>query len=133
MDFQTFMMNNTLCTFVSVSIWKKLQTCPRISTYTIPDKEPTHFAFRIGLPVGAAARAYGIDKVSVSVPSDAYGNRIGKDNVSVSNLPKTIEIAMVGTDDELSYAHPLCSDVMRFDTVDTLVDMLVKLVDDSPD
>ena len=133
MNFQNFMMNQALCAITSGSIWKDLHTCDRLSTYTMPDKDPNSFAFRIGLPVGAAARTYGIDKVSVSVPPDACGNRIVQDNVSVDNLPKTIEIAMIGADDNISYEHPLCSDVLRFDTVDALVDMLVKLVDGSSD
>ena len=121
-------MNMYLCTIGAKNLWKYLKEHPNLSNFGFPDKEPTHFCFRIVLPSGAVARdKYKIDKVSISVPSDAMGNRVDMDGVSADNLPKTFEIALVGTDDELSYKHPLCCDVLRFDSVESLTEKLVEI------
>lgn len=61
------------------------------------------------------------------------GNRVDMDGVSADYLPKTFEIALVGTNDELSYKHPLCCDVLRFDSVESLAEKLVEIANYSED
>ena len=131
---ETFMLNMILCRICGKHLWKYLKEHPNLSKFAFPDKEPTHYRFRIVIPSGAVARdKYKIDKVSISVPPDAMGNRVDMDSVSVDNLPKTIEIALVGTDDNFSYKHPLCCDVLRFDSVESLAKKLVEIANYSVD
>ena len=133
MDLDYYRRNNALCTQVCVSIWNQLKKDSRLATYLIPDTEPDYTSFKIDLPGDAPSRMYEIERISVAVPSDAMGNRIAEDNVSSLNLPKTIEIAMFGTDGHISYDHPLCNDVLRFNSPDELIDMLVKISEYSED
>ena len=124
----SFILNMNICTISAQNLWKNLNKHPNLSKFVIPDKMPDNFCFRIGLPLGAVARTkYDIDKVSISVPPDARCNRVDIDSVSADNLPNMFEIALVGTDDELSYKHPLCCDVLRFDSVESLTEKLVEI------
>ena len=83
--------------------------------------------FRIGVKYDTPLYTlHGIANVSVSVPFDVIGNRIS-DGVSVHNLPSTIEIALCNGAGELSYNHPLVSDVKRFHNVAYLILFLDKL------
>ena len=89
------------------------------------------FCFRIGVKKDVPLYAlHGIAQVSISVPSDAMGNRV-RDGVSAHNLPSTIEIALCNDAGDLSYTHPLVSDVKRFSDVASLLLFLDKLADDS--
>ena len=89
------------------------------------------FCFRIGVKHDVPLYTlYGIAQVSISVPSDAMGNRF-MDGVSVHNLPSTIEIVLCNDAGELSYKHPLISDVKRFSNVASLLLFLDKLANDS--
>lgn len=89
------------------------------------------FCFRIGVKHDVPLyTVHGIAQVSISVPSDAMGNRL-MDDVSVHNLPSTIEIALCDDAGELSYKHPLISDVKRFSDVASLLLFLDKLANDS--
>lgn len=80
-----------------------------------------HYVFRVKFPLNK--RLYG---VSVSVPPDAMGNRgkkYGEEN------PSTYELALVGTNEELTYVDELgYSDVSRFEKMDEVVEEVVRLV-----
>lgn len=77
--------------------------------------------FRIGVKHDVPLyTVHGIAQVSISVPPDAMGNRF-MDDVSVHNLPSTIEIALCDNVGELSYKHPLISNVNRFSDVASLL------------
>ena len=69
---------------------------------------------------------YRVKWVSICVPGDVMGNRV-RDGVSENNLPSTIEIAMVNSDRELCYSHPLVPDVVRFQSMNDLLDFLEEL------
>ena len=89
------------------------------------------FCFRIGVKDDVPLYTlHGIAHVSISVPCDAMGNRF-IDGVSVHNLPSTIEIALCNGAGELSYKHPLVSNVKRFSDVASLLLFLDKLANDS--
>jgi hypothetical protein len=64
------------------------------------------FCFRIGVKHDVPLyTVHGIAQVSISVPSDAMGNRF-MDDVSVHNLPSTIEIALCDDAGELMAQAP---------------------------
>jgi hypothetical protein len=77
-------------------------------------------------PNSPLSNYYGVKWVSICIPADAMGNRV-TDGVSQNNPPSTIEVAMVNSDRELCYSHPLVSDVVRFESVDDLLDFLEEL------
>ena len=126
----TILENLALCALKARQIFVYLKSnAPLCDYYDLPDAiDERHFCFR--LDVGKETvlyNKYGIHKVSVSVPTDAYGNRIEYDDVSAVNLPKTIEVALVDKEGQLTYGHPLVEDVVRFESVGDLVDFLKNL------
>ena len=129
-----FWENMGLCRIAAQNAWKELIKDPKLSEFVIPDKMPDDYNFKIVIPPSAVARdKYNIDKVAISVSPDAMGNQINHDGVLAGNLPKTLEIALVGTDDKFSYNHPLCNDVLCFDSVESLAENLVEIANYSED
>ena len=125
------MTNMALCTIRAEQLLNDLREDRELSQFRFPAGKLEHFCFRVDLPPDADAHQYGISTVSISVPLDAMGNRLS-DGVSATNLPSTLEIAMVGRDGSLSYAHPQCSDILRFYEYKELVETLVMLVKGFP-
>lgn len=79
------------------------------------------FSFRIGVKNDVPLRTlHGIHEVSISVPWDCIGNRLS-DDICVHKLPSTIEVALFNGAGEITYTHPLVSDVNHFKKVASLI------------
>lgn len=112
----SFMQNMILCSLVAGQLRNYLKKNALLNFLGFTFEEQNNagsFCFRVHLPPNADARRYGVCTVSVSVPMDAMGNRVDEDDVSLDNLPRTLELAMVDSQRELTYEHPDCDDVLR--------------------
>lgn len=92
------------------------------------------FCFRIGVKSTVPLRStHKVVEVSVSIPMDAMGNRVGIDDISAnfSMLPNTIEIMLVDSNGETVCSHPRMSDIRRLGSVAELMLFLDKLANDT--
>jgi hypothetical protein len=80
----------------------------RLIHFKVGNIQGMGFAFRVNPPSGSDLEKYKINCISISVPPDANQTYL------------TYEIAMF-SGEKITYQHPHCTDVMRFNKYDSLV------------
>ena len=110
------MMSMQRCSEASIKLYEVLKTDQRLSSLVSFEPHSGSHCFRIKFfnPIG---KVHGI---SISYPSDVYGNKSGN--------PNTIETALIDISDKLCYIDELgYYDVCRFDSASEVVDEIVRI------
>ena len=93
-----YKLNRMLCQLKYISVYRELKEHSELyKSFKLPSLEQDNFCGKMQVLGPCPLEGlYHIDKVSVSIPSDAMGNRIDRDGCCMDKLPETIEILLFG-------------------------------------
>lgn len=123
-DMMAMMQTMMACTKKSQELHNNLMVNPRARLLNIklPTTLSRHFAFRVKVLGDVTIEEKKITEISISVPSDAMGNRGPRAPYYEPAIPETIETAPF-SDDEI-----LDDEIHRFTSIEKLLDYLEEVV-----
>ena len=105
----------------------------RFPGFNPPDAPPTDGpCFRMKLRSTTKAYSeFNITAVSISCPPDTINRNLTDIEFVqfVMNKSYVIEVALIGSNDSLTYSHPLCCDVLRYESMNELIEGLCEIAD----
>jgi hypothetical protein len=123
----SMMARQNICKEENIRLHNALLADPRVSNLNIkvPTTHPGYWAFRVDIiktePVIIEKQK--IVKISISIPSDAIGNRGPEAPYYEPNIPQTIETALIDENNNI-----LNDEIQRFSSIEELLDYLKELV-----